>query len=327
MSVLYLITSHRDPDQVLRLARTLRRGSPGSAIAIHHDRSRSTLDPAPFQEMDDVYLLPFSVPVEWGGMSIVEMNLRSFRWVLRHLEFDWLILLSGQDYPIRPLHEIEAALRSADHDGFLEAPAEVSDRIAVPDPSRIRYSFAFRYFYRYVTLPRWPRNVPPRVRRPMSAALWKVLPRVQDVVFLHPMPAGERARLGFRRLRTPFTESFRCYKASPWFTLRWRAVERLAVIGPREQSLWRYYRRTAIPDESYFQTILFNDRSFRFHPDNMVFSKWNPGSGSPEVLTRADVPELVRSGKFFARKFDVTVDPATLDDVDRFLFPEAPAPG
>jgi hypothetical protein len=93
-------------------------------------------------------------------------------------------------------------------------------------------------------------------------------------------------------------------------------------MGPKERELWSYYSRTVIPDESYFQTILFNDRTFRFHPDNMVFSKWNPGSGSPEVLTREDIPEAIRSGKHFARKLDMDVDPSAPDALDGYLSTE-----
>lgn len=319
-TVLYLVTSHRLPEQVLRLATTIRRGSGGS-IVIHHDRSSSRLDPQPFRELDDVHILPFSVPVEWGGMSIVDMNVRCFRWILDRFDFEWLVLLSGQDYPIKPIEQIEATIIAADHDGFMEAPSEVSGRIVREDPTRIRYTYTFRYFYRYYTLPGWPERwrIPSRVSRSLSAILWKALPRVQEVVFLHPAPAGVPVRLGFRRLRTPFTPTFRCYKASPWFTLRRRAIERLVEMGPRGREMWRYYARTAIPDESFFQTILFNERRFRFHPDNMVFSKWNPGSGSPQVLTRDDLPEAMASGKHFARKLDLGVDPSVLDGLDRYL--------
>jgi hypothetical protein len=322
-TVLYLITSHRNPDQVHRLARTLRRGSPRSPIVIHHDQSRTHLDPQGFPGLDGLHVLPFSIPVEWGDMSIVEMNLRSFEWVLRHLDFDWLVLLSGQDYPIKPVEEIESSLLNARHDGLMERPSEVPNRILTEDKARIRYSFTFRYFYRYFRLPRWPGSslIPLRVRRSLTAALWKGLPRVQHLLFLHPMPPGVNVRLGFRRLRTPFTTTFRCYKASPWFSLNRRAVDRLVATGRRERDLWRYYQRTVIPDESFFQTILFNDPSFTFHDDNMVYSKWTPSSGSPEVLTAKDLQEIVASGKHFARKFDINVDTGILDLLDEYLFP------
>ena len=38
--VAYLITSYTLPKQVLRLARTLRRGSPEALIVLHHDDRR-----------------------------------------------------------------------------------------------------------------------------------------------------------------------------------------------------------------------------------------------------------------------------------------------
>jgi hypothetical protein len=320
-TVLYLITSHKDPQQVHRLAATLRGGSPQASIVIHHDRSSTRIDLATFRDLGNLHILPFSVPVEWGDMSIVDMNLRSFEWVLDHLDFEWLVLLSGQDYPIKPVEEIESYLVDCPYDGLMEAPSEVVNRILREEKTRIRYSFTFRYFYRYFKLPRWPRysSLPPRLRRSLKTALWKTLPRVQNLVFLHPMPPGARMRLGFRRMRTPFTADLRCYKASPWFSLRRRTVERLVASPRREPHLWRYYRRTVIPDESLFQTVLFNDPSFALHDDNLVYSRWTAASGSPEVLTREDLPDIRASGKHFARKFDLNVDPSVLDDLDGYL--------
>lgn len=320
-TVLYLITSHKDPQQVHRLAGALRRGSPHGPIVIHHDRSSTPIDPATFQDLGNLHILPFSIPVEWGDMSIVDMNLRSFEWVLDNCDFEWLVLLSGQDYPIKPVEEIESYLAGCPYDGLMEAPSEVINRIPREDMARIRYSFTFRYFYRYFKLPRWPRysSLSPGLRRSLKTALWKTLPRVQHLLFLHPMPPGARMRLGFRRMRTPFTADLRCYKASPWFSLRRRAVERLVASPSREPHLWRYYRRTVIPDESLFQTILFNDPGFALHDDNLVYSRWTAASGSPEVLTREDLPDIRASGKHFARKFDLDVDPSVLDELDGYL--------
>jgi hypothetical protein len=322
--VLYLITSHTNPDQVLRLVRTLRRGSPQAPIAIHHDRSKSELDPAMLRDADRVHLLPFSVPVRWGDFSIVEMNLRAFTWVLEHVEFDWLVLLSGMDYPIKPPRQIEAYLSATDVEGFLEEP-----RLVVPDAAAggrrlIEYGPVFRYFYRYWTLPlfRGYGRLPGSVRRRLHRLRERLLPRLQNVVFLHPMPPGMNQRLGVRRLRTPFDRSFRCYKTSQWFTLSRRSVELVVRFAREHPRVVQYYRRTVIPDESFVQTVLLNHPGWRYVPDNMLFFKWGDvGSGSPDVLSVVDLEEILGSGKHFARKFDTRIDASVLDRLDERLFP------
>ena len=45
--------------------------------------------------------------MSWGGPSQLAMLLRGLRHALTG-EFDWLVLLSGQDYPLRPLADDRA---------------------------------------------------------------------------------------------------------------------------------------------------------------------------------------------------------------------------
>jgi hypothetical protein len=326
--VVYLVTSHRNPDQVARLVKTLRRGSPRSPIVIHHDASTSKLPPPLLEDLNDVHLLPFSVSVEWGDFSIVEMNLRSFEWILEHLDFDWMVLLSGQDYPIKPLPDIERFLESCGWQGLLEAPQLVQNRVIRQSKGSIQYAAVFRYFYRYWKLPkaRLYGRLPAPVRRRLRRIVDWALPRIQNLVFLHPLPQGLDRRLGIRRLRTPFGSAFRCYKSSAWLTLSRRSIDLLVRTAQDKPHLVRYYKRAVIADESFFQTILLNQPGWTLGKDNKVFYKWTTmGSGSPDVLTVADLEDILASGKHFARKFDIGVDASVLDKLDERLFP-SPSP-
>ena len=100
--VAYLILSYTAPPLIERLVATLRTGSPDAVIAVHHDDRRCTLG-----EVDALRIEPW--PIEWGHGSQLAAVLRALRWVRERAEFDWLVLLSGQDYPIRPVADIEAA--------------------------------------------------------------------------------------------------------------------------------------------------------------------------------------------------------------------------
>ena len=53
--------------------------------------------------------------------------------------------------------------------------------------------------------------------------------------------------------------------------------------------------------------------------DNRRLIKWVSNSGNPRVLTSADLPELLSSPAFFARKFDETVDAEVLDRLEARL--------
>src|SRR3954470_15359747 len=131
--VAYLVLSYTQPELVRRLVARLR----GGVVAVHHDDRRCALGEV------GALRLPAG-PVEWGHGSQLAAILRSLR-ALREHEWDWVVLLSGQDYPVRPVAEIEASLLAADVDAFLRfrpVPPRILRRGAVDE-------FARRYAYRW----------------------------------------------------------------------------------------------------------------------------------------------------------------------------------
>src|SRR5205809_524685 len=104
MTVCYFIQSHRQARQVLRLAHTLRRASPTARILIGHDASGSPLARDDVDAVEGVDLFHFPGPAERGELSLLEPYFLALDHLAsRRVEFDWLIYLSGQDYPVRPL--------------------------------------------------------------------------------------------------------------------------------------------------------------------------------------------------------------------------------
>jgi hypothetical protein len=80
------------------------------------------------------------------------------------------------------------------------------------------------------------------------------------------------------------------------------------------------YRRALIPDESFFQTILYSDRRFKLVNDDLRFIRWDdPSNESPATLTVDDLPALRSSPAFFARKFPADPDDKLVGAVDRML--------
>jgi hypothetical protein len=275
--VAYLIMSYTHPELVQRLVARLRADSPGATIAVHHDSRRCALGP-----LDALRIEPPS-PIEWGHGSQLAAVLRCLRWVHEHSPFDWLVLLSGQDYPIRRVAEIETELAAAEEDAFiLTAP--------VP-PLRLRRGavdeFARRYRYRW-------RRVPAR--------LGGLIARADPVLQVRSLPSGTYAGLPWRPPLAPF-------HGSDWFTLSRRAVE--AVLAAPAT----HFMRTIIPTEAFVHTVLANDRRFSLRNDHRRYARFDPpGSANPRVLGLADVDAAIATGGHFARKFE---DARVLDAIDR----------
>ena len=52
--------------------------------------------------------------------------------------------------------------------------------------------------------------------------------------------------------------------------------------------------------------------------------RFSSGDGHPDVFCLDDVGELMGSGRFFARKFDLDVDAEVLDALDLHVFGSSP---
>jgi hypothetical protein len=297
--VAYLITSYALPDQVLRLSSTLRRGSPSAWIVVHHDDRRCSLDGTELNALGIDRVEPPST-VAWGEISQLEMILRCLRSLLERADFDWLVMLSGQDYPIRPVAEIEQSLAIADVDAFIETRS--CER---PAFGAAIDEFAGRYHFRWR---RMPFQLAPSV---VAAAN-----RAGQMVRMRTMPSG--TWVGLRALRTPFGSELTCHRGSDWFTLSRASVEAVERFLNRRDDVLRYYRRTLIPTESLVQTILANEGSLRLSGDIRRYLAFDRSRlAGPRVLTIEDLGPILASGSDFARKFDQTVDRTVLDEIDR----------
>ena len=311
--VAYLICSHTNPDQVARLVGVLSANDRGSLVVVDHNEHDSHLDRNKVAGMPGVRVLDRWKPVEWGNFDLVEVILGDIRWMLDTCDFDWLILLSGQDYPIRPLQDIEAFLDATEYDGFVSGSAVETLKL------RSAREAQRRYLYRYFRVPA-PRSVLARrlrARRPATDRAVAASTRLPPVT-MKAVPDGSAAYVGLRRNRTPFTSAFRCYRGGLWFTLSATCVAAVDRFAAEHPDYVRYYRRTRNPDESFFNTILWNDSALNIAPDDRRYIRFPPeGSPHPDILTIDDLEPMLASGKDFARKFDPRIDSSILDVLDQ----------
>jgi len=300
VSVAYVVISHRNPEQVLRLARTLRAGSPDAPLLIHHDDRQSQLDVAALAGLGGVQLVRSPTPVAWGWASHLDTLLRCFACALKWVPFDWLTVLSGQDYPIRPLAEIERDLLDSPYDGYVEG-------IEVDPPRWTRREldeFSRRYFYRYRSI----RNPGAVLRRAIAAA--------RPALLVRDMPWG--VVLG-RRCAAPFSPALPCRRGVDWLSLSRRSVEVVVNAAQTRPELLRHYRRTVLPTESFPHTVLHAEPALRLSSDTRRFTLWSSRSAHPALLRVADLDRILSSGADFARKFDLTIDPIVMDELDRMV--------
>ncbi len=118
--VAYIVSAYKLPAQLERLLRRL--DGPGVTFAVHVDRKTR---PATWDEMVarcrdlDVTWLPRHRS-QWGGFGHVRATLKGIDHIVEtEVPFDYAVLLTGQDYPLRPPAEIARFLGAAEGRSYM----------------------------------------------------------------------------------------------------------------------------------------------------------------------------------------------------------------
>jgi hypothetical protein len=134
----------------------------------------------------------------------------------------------------------------------------------------------------------------------------------------HGNVLGRRVRLPnrFMPLTVPRTvpAELTPYTGSAHWCLSRACLEHVASADP---AIVRFFRWAAVPDESFFQTLLMSSPlAGTLVNDDLRYVDWSEGGPSPRVLTSYDLNRMTRSSALFARKFDPRIDAAVIDALD-----------
>ena len=272
--VVVSVLSHRDPPLVRRLVERVLDGGDTVAL-VHHDPRGPALDlPAD----DRVLLVPDPQPCDWGRPALALAMLRLVEIAAQRVpDLSWFLLVSGQDYPARPVGEVVAELRAAPADAYLR-----SFRVD-PDPAGDVHPWQAVCRRRYLHRARLP--------------------------FTHRSVPAPR--------RPPFRGGSGLHVGDMWVNLGERAVAHLLEQRRRRRDLERYLLRCAIPDEALLPTLLHSDSAgLDLVHDRKRYIRWTEGDKHPAFLEAAEAPAIRASGDFFARKVDSERTADLLDLLD-----------
>jgi hypothetical protein len=318
----YAIYSHGNPEQVLRLVRTIRALSPQSHIVVHHDPSAFTLKAQDVSSAGGI-AIPDPIPGAWGDYALVKQHLHTMRWCLNNLDFGWYITLTGQTYPIKSLQDFEEYLKNTSYDAYIYHFNAYDQNIWPNDEA------ARRYHYRYIQLPRfryWHKV--PTALRTLIPSLIRLFNRSQSLLKLFPFPRILPTRLGLLQWQRPFGLRKPLIGSNLNSNYRRSVVQHIVCHVDEHPEYARYFSKTVIPDEIFFSTIVCNDQKIRVANDCLRHVFW-PDSNAASVgimdLTHWD--QLQASSAYFALKFDQNTCPELLHQLDYKLgihSPKAP---
>ena len=279
MLLAQLILAHNNPPQLVRLVSRLT--SDDTRIFIHLD-GKTHIEPFTYALRNyNVTFIQNRERVYWGGYSMVQATLNSMDEILRcGDQFDFIQILSAQDYPVKPVKEFQTFLRAHTGKAFMHY-LSVYDEWTEAIPRVTQY-----HLINY--------NFP---------GMYKVEKLINKLLPQRSLP-NDMAAVG----------------RSQWFTMSADCAAYVVDYLSRPSAVRNFFKLSWAPDEMIFQTVLFNSPHKEcMVNDNLLYVDWSAKLPNPKVLTMADKDAILSSGKFFARKFNEATDAKILDALDAVL--------
>ena len=290
----YLVLAHRQPALLARLVARL--WHPDDEIVVHVDRKvaqepfRAALADLP----GNVALAHERFVCHWGGTGVLHATVSSMRAFAARPGPTHLVVMTGQDYPIKPLATLRALL-AGDPDATYLSWSAGDPGSSRTDPGESR---------RWV----WGGELDRLVRRHyLVLPPWSALTTRRFV----SLPQPYVPFIGTKQIPAGLTP----YHGGAYFSMARAAVECCLEVLDARPRLLPWFSRVLAPDEFVFQMLLLNSAlADTVVNDDLYFIRWK--GWHPEVLTDRDLPALLASPALLARKCDATQSASLLDALD-----------
>jgi hypothetical protein len=299
--IVYCLSVHKNPEQVRRLLNSIYTSDDFFYINIFGADSKKEqaewINYLKSFEKINVYF-SFKYSHSWGTIDQVKANLDAMEY-FANTDYSHFINLSGQCYPIKSIIAIKKTLlhKKCSFLAYNKMPDYCSyaknKEIYCPPNTR----FHFRFDYCYYPVPRWY----------LIQFLKGLFHIRKDVNIFFKIP----------RINKKLLFKFELYKGSNWFCLYKDHVNYILDFLKNNPEYSELFATVLCSDEHFFQTILLNSsHGSQIINENLRYIVWNESGTMPQILCSENIPEILGSGKLFARKFDIKNDSTILDLID-----------
>ncbi|HJT59488.1 MAG TPA: beta-1,6-N-acetylglucosaminyltransferase [Ktedonobacteraceae bacterium] len=284
MKIAYLILAHTHPLHLARLISALQ--TEHAHIFLHIDtKTDAMICPA---VKGNLTVIKNTVTVNWGGFSVVQATLNLLKEAATSGEYDYFLLLSGADYPLRSNAYILRFLQRYEGKEFLNL-------YKMPEMNKTFDRIV--YFY-----------IEP-VHHFAHSSLSKGINALIE-------KANKLLRSPHLKRRYPQQYAhFTLYAGSQWWALSKPCVDYILQFITQNPGYVKFYKHARIPDSTFFHTIIGNSPFKKNVVGAVMSANWLKGSRlHPATITLEDLPRYAQkmvsaangNGEqrpLFARKF------------------------
>jgi Core-2/I-Branching enzyme len=304
LNIAYIISVYKYPDQLIRLVQRLNMRT--SVFLIHVDKRT---DKTQYREMvsglnhlaNVVFLKRHNC--HWGDFGHVRATLKGLAHLFQNeVKFDYLFLLTGQDYPIKSNACIEKFLSEANGKEFISYYAFPNESWGGDGGLRRIELWHFRF------LADWPFRFLdafihlPSKREFKSRVKWAIYSSVNRM---------------FNKRRLP--GNMKPFGGPGYWCITRECAKFINDFTNSNPGFVKFFKYVDIPDEIFFHTIILNSCfAQKVVNDDLRCIDISAGQG-PRIWRKRDFEILIKSKALIARKFDTSIDSEILDLIDAKL--------
>lgn len=280
MRIAHIIMAHKNPEQLMRLVKRLQH--PQFDIYIHIDKKVALSHFQMISEEDNVRFIKNRQICNWGGYSFLNAIFHSLNEVLStSMPYDFINLLSGQDYPIKSNSDIFEYFSHHKGINFISFDdSSVSEWWKHANSRYEKYHFTdFRLKGKYL--------------------LQYILNTFSS------------------KRRFPIPLKLYGGSNSTWWTISGACAKYLTELLINNRSLISFLKYTWSPDEFIVASLIMgSDFKEKTINNNLRYIDWSEGKAHPKILLEEDLYSIKNSEMLFARKFDMTIESNIIDHLD-----------
>jgi len=283
----FLIIAHGNFTHLLRL---LNQMDSNCQVYIHLDRKLlpSKQEHETLSDFSVVKGIYSRYKINWGGFNMLKASLFLLKKAVKDDNNCYFHLLSGQDYPVKPITDFTKFMEENKGKEFLEYHTLPYSRWENSTFRRYEYYY-FHDLFNYRTHKGYHRILK-ALRFQMK---WNIKRRIPD---------------HFETI----------YGGCCWFSLSRECICYLLAYTRKQPAFYRRLKFTFVPEETYFHTVLLNS-PFKEHVVNrsLRYVDWRYRNGNyPSNLDESDFELLCTTDAFFARKFKEGISDGLMNLID-----------
>ena len=315
MKIIYFILAHKAPEQLKKLVNQL--SGENVKIYIHIDKASDYLEfEKALKDILNITILS-TQRVYWGEISMVNATLDLINSAYNAGELrgeGYCVLLSGQDFPIKPKAYIYTFfiqnygkeyidLHKLPYSGWEDGGMNRVEAFTLKLKEKVFVIYPLRHLFFFKST---------NIKQVLRCIYTSI--KANRVIYCLKKVFSKRKRPG----------DISMYGGSQWWALTFETVKAINFFLERNSEYIKFHQDTLIPDEIFFHSLvpLLVDKE-KLHK-SITYAAWNKSynGNSPGILTEEDIHVLVRKQALFARKFDMNKNPKILDTVVKVLLEE-----